>query len=79
MPQYLLGHPQRIARIEAAQRKHPGLYLAGSAFHGVGLPDCIASGERAADAAAAHLRTSGLVSASIAVSSTSPRGASATD
>jgi oxygen-dependent protoporphyrinogen oxidase len=79
MPQYLLGHPQRIARIEAAQRKHPGLYLAGSAFHGVGLPDCIASGERAADAAAAHLRTSGLVSASIAVSSTSPREASATD
>jgi oxygen-dependent protoporphyrinogen oxidase len=69
MPQYLLGHPERIARIEAAQRGHPGLYLAGNAFHGVGLPDCIASGERAADAAAAHLRASGLISASIAVGS----------
>lgn len=55
MPQYLLGHAERVARIEAAQRRHPGLYLAGNAFHGVGLPDCIASGEHAADAAAAHL------------------------
>ena len=67
MPQYLLGHPERVARIEAACSKHAGLYLAGNAFHGVGLPDCIASGERAADAAAAHLRASGLMSASIAV------------
>jgi protoporphyrinogen/coproporphyrinogen III oxidase len=56
MPQYLLGHPQRVARIEAWQTDHAGLYLAGNAFRGVGLPDCILSGERAADAAAAHLR-----------------------
>jgi protoporphyrinogen/coproporphyrinogen III oxidase len=63
MPQYLLGHRERVARIEAACRKHVGLYLAGNAFHGVGLPDCIVSGERAADAAAAHLRASGLMSA----------------
>jgi oxygen-dependent protoporphyrinogen oxidase len=56
MPQYLLGHPERVARIEAACSTHAGLYLAGNAFHGVGLPDCIASGERAADAAAAYLR-----------------------
>jgi oxygen-dependent protoporphyrinogen oxidase len=56
MPQYLLGHPQRVARIQTRQSEHAGLYLAGNAFHGVGLPDCIASGERAADAAAAHLR-----------------------
>jgi oxygen-dependent protoporphyrinogen oxidase len=60
MPQYLLGHPQR---------EHAGLFLAGNAFHGVGLPDCIASGERAADAAAAHLRASRLLPASIAVGS----------
>jgi protoporphyrinogen/coproporphyrinogen III oxidase len=69
MPQYLLGHPERVARIEAAEREHAGLYLAGNAFHGVGLPDCIVSGERAADAAAAYLRASGLISASIAVGS----------
>jgi protoporphyrinogen/coproporphyrinogen III oxidase len=64
MPQYLLGHPERVARIEVAAGKHAGLYLAGNAFHGVGLPDCIASGERAADAAAVFLRASGVASAS---------------
>jgi oxygen-dependent protoporphyrinogen oxidase len=69
MPQYLLGHLERVTRIEARQRDHPGLYLAGNAFHGVGLPDCIASGERAADAATAHLRASGFVPASMAVGS----------
>jgi protoporphyrinogen/coproporphyrinogen III oxidase len=69
MPQYLLGHPERVARIESAQREHAGLFLAGNAFHGVGLPDCIASGERAADAAVAHLRASRLLPASIAVGS----------
>ena len=56
MPQYVLGHPERIARIEEALRTRPGLFLAGNAFRGVGLPDCIASGERAADAAIAHTR-----------------------
>ncbi len=69
MPQYLLGHPERVARIGAAQREHAGLYLAGNAFHGVGLPDCIASGERAADAAVAYLRASGRVPAAVAAGS----------
>jgi oxygen-dependent protoporphyrinogen oxidase len=70
MPQYLLGHPERVARIEVTARKHAGLYLAGNAFHGVGLPDCIASGERAADSAAAYLRASGRMSASPRLAST---------
>jgi oxygen-dependent protoporphyrinogen oxidase len=30
---------------------HPGLFLAGAAFNGVGIPDCIASGEKAAEKA----------------------------
>lgn len=54
MPQYVLGHPARLARIEARLSEWPGLYLAGNAYRGVGLPDCIASGEAAAAAAAAH-------------------------
>ncbi|HLL50597.1 MAG TPA: protoporphyrinogen oxidase, partial [Thermomicrobiales bacterium] len=65
MPQYVLGHPERIARIEATLREHPGLYLAGNAYHGVGLPDCIASGERAADAAVAQVCPERTQSASI--------------
>jgi oxygen-dependent protoporphyrinogen oxidase len=48
MPQYVLGHPERVARIEAALERHPGLALAGAAYRGVGIPDCIASGEQAA-------------------------------
>jgi oxygen-dependent protoporphyrinogen oxidase len=47
MPQYVLGHPERLRRIEAALERHPGLALAGAAYRGVGIPDCIASGEAA--------------------------------
>jgi oxygen-dependent protoporphyrinogen oxidase len=49
MPQYHVGHQQRVARIEARLAALPGLKLAGSAFRGVGLPDCIHSGESAAE------------------------------
>jgi oxygen-dependent protoporphyrinogen oxidase len=57
MPQYHLGHLDRVARINSALVAHSGLFLAGNAYGGVGLPDCIASGERAAEAAAAYLGT----------------------
>jgi oxygen-dependent protoporphyrinogen oxidase len=40
MPQYLVGHPARVAAIEAALRPFPWLALAGSAYRGVGIPDC---------------------------------------
>jgi oxygen-dependent protoporphyrinogen oxidase len=48
MPQYILGHPERIARVEAAVANHAGLELAGNALRGVGVPDVIRSGESAA-------------------------------
>jgi oxygen-dependent protoporphyrinogen oxidase len=50
MPQYRVGHLQRMARIDAALAQHPGLALAGNAYRGVGIPDCIHSGEQAAEA-----------------------------
>jgi oxygen-dependent protoporphyrinogen oxidase len=49
MPQYVLGHPERVARIEERLAEHPGLAVAGAAYRGVGIPDCIASGEAAAE------------------------------
>jgi oxygen-dependent protoporphyrinogen oxidase len=52
MPQYVLGHPERLARIDAALTEHPGLAVAGAAYRGVGIPDCIRSGEAAAEAVA---------------------------
>jgi len=53
MPQYTLGHRQRIERIDRMLAGHQGLHLAGASFHGVGIPDCIASGWAVADSIAA--------------------------
>jgi oxygen-dependent protoporphyrinogen oxidase len=49
MPQYNLGHPEILKRIDAALDKYPGLALAGNGFRGIGIPDCIHSGELAVD------------------------------
>jgi oxygen-dependent protoporphyrinogen oxidase len=49
MPQYNLGHPEILKRIDAAVEKVPGLALAGNGYRGIGIPDCIHSGELAVD------------------------------
>lgn len=49
MPQYHVGHLERVKRIEARLANLPGLFLAGNAYAGLGIPDCIRSGEAAAD------------------------------
>ncbi len=48
MPQYTMGHLQRVEAIEAACERHPGLALAGSSYRGLGIPDCINQGRQAA-------------------------------
>lgn len=57
MPQYHVGHTALVAAIEAAAARHRGLALCGSAYHGVGIPHCIHSGEQAAERSLATLRT----------------------
>jgi protoporphyrinogen/coproporphyrinogen III oxidase len=47
MAQYTVGHKQRVERIIARANRIPGLALAGNAFDGIGVPDCIRSGQRA--------------------------------
>lgn len=47
MPQYNLGHPEKLKQIDSALEKHPGLALAGNGYRGIGIPDCIRSGELA--------------------------------
>lgn len=47
MPQYTLGHLERVELIENRCAQVPGLALAGGSYRGVGLPNCIESGERA--------------------------------
>jgi oxygen-dependent protoporphyrinogen oxidase len=49
MPQYNLGHPDILKRIDAALERHPGLALAGNGYRGIGIPDCIHSGELAVE------------------------------
>ena len=47
IPQYNLGHTGRIAAIERHLEDAPGLILAGGAYNGSGIPDCIRSGRQA--------------------------------
>jgi oxygen-dependent protoporphyrinogen oxidase len=60
MPQYVLGHLDRVERIEHALGSYPGLAVAGAAYRGVGIPDCIASGEAAAESVARSLAGAGV-------------------
>lgn len=55
LPQYAVGHVQHIAKIRQTVSTIPGLALAGAAYEGVGMPDCIRSGEQAADAVFAQV------------------------
>ena len=49
MPQYHLGHLERVGRIEERVASLPALALAGNAYSGLGIPDCVRSGESAAE------------------------------
>jgi oxygen-dependent protoporphyrinogen oxidase len=60
MPQYQVGHAGRIAAVEACVARYPGLAVAGNAFGGVGIPDCIYSGEEAAGRVLEHALAAGI-------------------
>jgi oxygen-dependent protoporphyrinogen oxidase len=47
MPQYEVGHLDRVADVERQLADYPGVVLAGSGTHGLGIADCVASAERA--------------------------------
>jgi len=50
MPQYFVGHLKLVEQIEHMVARHTGLALAGNAYRGVGIADCVRSGEAAAEA-----------------------------
>jgi oxygen-dependent protoporphyrinogen oxidase len=51
MAQYNVGHLERLERIERLRLNAPGLFLAGNAYKGIGIPDCVRSGKEAASQA----------------------------
>ena len=57
LPQYAVGHLQRIARIRGAVAALPGLAVCGAAYDGIGIPACIASARLAADQVLAYLES----------------------
>lgn len=63
--QYTLGHLERVFRAESALAVYPGLALAGAAFHGIGLNECIESGRRAAERVLALRRAPGTARAPV--------------
>ncbi len=48
LPQYAVGHVDRVARVRTAVAAHPGLAVCGATYDGVGIPACIATADRAA-------------------------------
>lgn len=59
LPQYGLGHVERVARVRAAVAAVPGLAVCGAAYDGVGIPACIGSAQAAADQVLAALAVRG--------------------
>jgi oxygen-dependent protoporphyrinogen oxidase len=57
LPQYSVGHLDRVARIRAGVAAQPGLAVCGAAYDGVGVPACIASARLAADQVLGYLRS----------------------
>jgi oxygen-dependent protoporphyrinogen oxidase len=56
--QHEVGHLDRMAAIDRALARHPGLFVTGSGFRGVGIPDCVADARATARAVAAFLGSS---------------------
>lgn len=57
LPQYAVGHLDRVERVESAVERVPGLAVCGAAYRGVGIAACVASGQRAATRVRDHLAT----------------------
>ncbi len=56
MPQYTRGHLERVRQMrEDLKQSMPGVFVTGSAFTGIGLPDCVRQGKEAAEQVAEHL------------------------
>jgi oxygen-dependent protoporphyrinogen oxidase len=60
IPQYVLGHTERISRIDALAARHAGLFLTGNAYRGVAMGDCVEQGGSTAARVAHFIRSASL-------------------
>jgi oxygen-dependent protoporphyrinogen oxidase len=56
IPQYTVGHGQRLDALAGLLQKHAGLILTGNSYRGIGLNDCVAAAQRASDEAMVLLK-----------------------
>lgn len=56
IPQYTVGHGQRLTALGERLKEHPGLILTGNSYRGIGLNDCVAAAQRASDEALEVIR-----------------------
>ena len=61
MPQYILGHRERVRHIRERCARRPGLYVTGEAYDGIGIPDCIRGAEQTSAQLSAYLWDRALV------------------
>ena len=59
MPQYILGHLERLEVIQGSLSPYRGLYLTGAAYRGIGIPDCIRDGSDTAEAVVRYVTARG--------------------
>ena len=59
MPQYTVGHAEKVNRLEEGLQHFPGLYLTGCAYRGIGISDCIHEGKLTAEKALKFLENLG--------------------
>jgi oxygen-dependent protoporphyrinogen oxidase len=59
MAQYVIGHAGTVEKIEQAVASVPGLFVAGSAYRGIGISECVRSGKETAEKVTGHLSGSG--------------------
>jgi oxygen-dependent protoporphyrinogen oxidase len=58
MPQYDVGHPDRVKKMRALCARQPGMLITGAAFEGVGVPDCVRQAHQAAAGVVSYLSQS---------------------
>ncbi len=56
IPQYTVGHGERLANLGDKLKEHPGLFLTGNAYRGIGLNDCVAAADRCSKEAVLYLK-----------------------